>query len=164
MVKFAAWVVLAWVGLATAMWTAPVSMTHVGGDVPAQDSFEHPCAFDEAGMKNCSDTSYYLWRLSGERAVTTTWEPGREDIGTITGTLVHEHTDCPDSRVEWTVVAGDRTSGTLTAENPTADLDIEVRQPLRELTLTVRRLDGATCAAALRWSDPRLEPPFKLLP
>ncbi|KOX18398.1 hypothetical protein ADK67_36980 [Saccharothrix sp. NRRL B-16348] len=162
--KFAAWAVLAWFSLATAIWTAPVSMTHVGGAVPEQESFEHACTFDEPGMKNCSDTSSYLWRLSGARSLTTTWEPGREDIKTITGTLIHEHTDCPDSRIGWTIDAGGRTDGTLTSGSPTAKLDIAVRQPLREITLTVRRLDTATCAGALRWSDPRLKPPYKLLP
>jgi hypothetical protein len=164
MLKVVAFVVLGWLGLATAIWTAPVAMTRTGGTVPEQESYDHACVFDEPGMENCSDTSSYLWRLPGGGTATTTWEPGRADIRAITGTLAHEHADCPGSRVEWTVVADGSTSGTLTADDPAARLEIAVRQPLHELTLTVRRLDTATCASALRWTDPRLKPPYKLIP
>jgi hypothetical protein len=164
MVKFVAFVVLGWLVFATAMSTVPAEMTRTGGDVPAQESFRHGCAFDEPGLENCTDTASYLWRLPGAGAVTTTWKPSRADVDTVTGKLTHEHADCPDSRVEWTVVAEGSTSGTLTADAPTTRLEIPVGQPLHEITLTVRRLDTATCASAPRWTDPRLEPPFKLFP
>ncbi|GAA1334387.1 hypothetical protein [Saccharothrix algeriensis] len=164
--KFIGFLALAWLGLATAVWTAPVGMTHSGGAVPEQEAADHPCAFDEAGMANCPDTSSYLWRLPahGERTVTTTWEPSRSDIRTVTGTLTHENPDCPGSRISWTVVTDERTGGTLTDDDRQAELDIPVQRPLRRITLTLRREDAAACASALRWTDPRLEPPYALLP
>lgn len=165
MLKFIGWAVPAWLGLATAIWTAPVSMAHTGGAVPLRETSDRACAFDEPGMENCPDTASYLWRLpTGERSATTTWEPSRADVETVTGRLILEHADCPDSRVGWTVVAGGHTGGTLTGDNPTVTLDLPVGRPLHEITLTVRRLDTASCGSALRWADPRLEPPFKLLP
>lgn len=57
MVKFVGMVMLLWLCTATALWTAPVPMTHTGGTVPQQKTFKHGCGFDEPGVKNCTDTS-----------------------------------------------------------------------------------------------------------
>ncbi|WP_219462288.1 hypothetical protein [Nonomuraea rhizosphaerae] len=157
-------VVLVWLFCATTSAYAPVPMTYLNGAVPEQKTYNKACPFDEAGMKSCVETSFYLWRLPGDGAVTTTWKPSRSDVETVTGTLVHENSACPGSRVEWSVLADERTSGTLTDDAPKTQLAIPVKRPVPHVTLTLRRLGTATCTSALRWTDPRLEVPFKLLP
>ncbi len=164
--KFVAAVVIGWLSIATAIWYAPVSMTHIDGTLPKQETYRHACAFDEPGLENCTDTSSYLWLLpaDGDRVVSTTWKTGRSDLEAVTGTLIHENPGCADSRVEWTIATKERTRDTLTGDHPEAQLDIPVSQPLDQLTLIVRRLDSAPCGSALRWTDPRLKPSFRLLP
>ncbi|MEU6721417.1 hypothetical protein ABZ897_59090 [Nonomuraea sp. NPDC046802] len=164
LVRFIGTVVLVWLCVATARYYDPVPMTHIDGAVPEQKTYQKACAFDEAGMKTCRETSFYLWRLPAGGTITTTWKPGRSDIEIVTGTLIHESHECPDSRIEWSIVTDRNAGGTLTDDDPKAQLNIPVQQSVRHITLSLRRLDTVTCASALRWVDPRLQPRYKLLP
>jgi hypothetical protein len=108
----------------------------------------------------CTSAAAYRWRLpTGGAETSTSWTISRDDATAINGTLVHENHDCPDSRIEWTLLVTRSISGTLTARSPDFALSIPLREPLATLTIAMRRLDSAACPSTLAWTDPDLERP-----
>jgi hypothetical protein len=60
----------------------------------------------------------------------------------------------------WTLSgSGGAAAGTLTAQQPIADLHVPISGPAGEVTLGLRRLDSTACGSVVTWEEPGLELP-----
>ncbi|GAA2823483.1 hypothetical protein [Crossiella cryophila] len=137
-------------------------LSYADGTVPGEVStYTCQASIGLDGLLPCPREKDYRWDLPASGELSTTWTTSRSDTSTLGGVLAQGDSDCPDSRVAWTLTAnGRRSSGVLSSTDRATLVTLSLSEPQDRITLTLRRVDSAPCAAALEWRQAAPEAPW----
>ncbi|GLH98623.1 hypothetical protein [Phytohabitans aurantiacus] len=108
----------------------------------------------------------WTWTVPAGATTETTVKP--HSPGAVRGTAgyVSVRDGCAGARVAWQIFVGDDpvASGTVEYGPPQEVTSEPVAPPIRQVRITARRTDTASCAAVFVWGDMQIDAPWRVWP